>query len=830
MVAPSQTLSNKEYYMLRETALKVVRHIGVVGECNIQYALNPESEEYCIVEVNARLSRSSALASKATGYPLAYVAAKLALGVDLVTIRNSVTKTTTACFEPSLDYCVIKVPRWDLKKFNKVNRTLGSAMSSVGEVMAIGRNFEEAIQKAVRMVNPMLDGLSAATREGMSIEEQLSQPTDTRLFAVQAALEQGMSVDEVHRHTKIDKWFLHKLNNIATMKRQTRRLSLDQLTYAGFRALKCCGFSDSQIARYTRSSPESVRQKRVQLGLLPWVKQIDTLAAEFPAQTNYLYMTYNGSEHDLQPDHASVMVLGGGAYSIGSSVEFDWCAVSCVRQIRSMGHKAIVVNYNPETVSTDYDESDRLYFEELSLERVLDIYEFEHASGVIVSVGGQIPNNLSLPLAAAGVNILGTSPDDIDRAEDRYKFSALLDEIGVDQPRWKELTTVEEASQFADEVGYPVLVRPSFVLSGAAMSVASTQEQLVACLANAEEVSRDKPVVLTKFILNAKEIEVDAVANKGVILNYAISEHVENAGVHSGDATLVLPAQKLYVQTIRVAKKITGAIAAALRITGPFNLQLLAQDNDVKVIECNLRASRSFPFVSKTFDLNFITLATKVMVRGTAKPYEISLIDIEHVCVKAPMFSFTRLRGADPTLGVEMASTGEVACFGSDVHEAFLEAMLASNFNIPEKGAYVLISIATGRFRDMLVESVQMLAAMGYKLCGTPGTAAFYREHGLEVTTLAKPPDEDELSAAAWIRSKRVQLVINVPEGTTRKEEITGGYLLRRCAVDFGVSLITNIKCAILLVEALRRGRTVAIKPIEQYHSIPNLARVRDEA
>lgn len=630
VVAPSQTLSNSEYFKLRDTSIKVIRSLGIVGECNIQYALNPLSEEYCIIEVNARLSRSSALASKATGYPLAYVATKLCLGKDLVSIRNSVNKTTTACFEPSLDYCVVKVPRWDLAKFSKVSTKLGSSMTSVGEVMAIGRTFEEAIQKAIRMVSGgALDGLDGSIPEDANLEDLLRVPTDRRIWAIQEALERGMTINEINRLCKIDRWFLSRLRNIAQLKAEVLSFaSFDDVGMSALRMLKASGFSDRQIARYFCSSEQVVRRRRQQMGVVPCVKQIDTLAAEFPAQTNYLYMTYHGSENDVSSDQDNrrgVMVLGCGAYCIGSSVEFDWCAVSAVRQVRTLGHKAIVINYNPETVSTDYDESDVLYFEELSLERVLDIYEFEKASGIIVSVGGQIPNNLALPLHHQGVKILGTHPDSIDKAEDRHKFSALLDAIKVDQPEWSELKTHDEAHAFAREVGYPVLVRPSFVLSGAAMSVASTPDELSKCLQGAEDVSPDKPVVISKYIINAKEIEFDAVARNGQILNYAISEHVENAGVHSGDATLVLPAQKLYVQTVRAVKQIASQVAMALCITGPFNMQLLAKDNMVKVIECNLRASRTFPFISKTFGVNFITLATQVMLGHVAKPFNISL-------------------------------------------------------------------------------------------------------------------------------------------------------------------------------------------------------------
>eukprot|EP00602_Paraphysomonas_sp_CaronLab_P004988 CAMPEP_0185029084 /NCGR_PEP_ID=MMETSP1103-20130426/15178_1 /TAXON_ID=36769 /ORGANISM="Paraphysomonas bandaiensis, Strain Caron Lab Isolate" /LENGTH=1476 /DNA_ID=CAMNT_0027563701 /DNA_START=111 /DNA_END=4541 /DNA_ORIENTATION=- len=832
VVAPSQTLTNSEYFKLRSTALKVIRALKIVGECNIQYALNPVSEEYCIIEVNARLSRSSALASKATGYPLAYVATKLSIGQDLVSIRNSVNKTTTACFEPSLDYCVVKVPRWDLAKFNRVSTKLGSSMTSVGEVMAIGRNFEEAIQKAVRMVSGgRLDGLDGEKmRSGTSVKVESSDldvmlrvPTDTRLAAVQTALEQGYSVDEIHSLSRIDKWFLSKLKKIASLKEEISRYSFDQLSPEHIKTMKCAGFSDSQIARYTKSSEFVIRRRRQQWGITPFCKQIDTLAAEFPAETNYLYMTYNGTEHDVVvetgPSGGGVMVLGCGAYCIGSSVEFDWCAVSAVRQLRSMGDKAIVVNYNPETVSTDFDESDKLYFEELTQERVLDIYELEKSVGVIVSVGGQIPNNLAMTLHQQGVHILGTSPENINKAEDRHLFSAMLDKIKVDQPEWSELTTKEDAFSFAAQVGYPVLVRPSFVLSGAAMAVACTESELTNCLSAAEEISQDKPVVISKFMTSCKEIEFDAVAQKGAILNYAISEHVENAGVHSGDATLVLPAQKLYVQTVRKVKSIASQIARALNISGPFNIQLLAKDNYVKVIECNLRASRTFPFISKTLDANFITLATKVMMGYECRPYNISLIDYDYVAVKAPMFSFTRLRGADPTLGVEMSSTGEVACFGHDVQEAFLQSLLATTFKLPQvhPNKHILISIAEDRMRESFVPAMEMFRDMGYNLSGTPGTAEFYMTRGFKITSLDKPPFETPKSVSTWIRNGYVDLVINIPEGTTRREEVTSGYLMRRLAVDFGCSLITNLRCAELFADALHRAKPLPCISVEEF-------------
>ncbi|GMI07648.1 hypothetical protein TrVE_jg13123 [Triparma verrucosa] len=843
VVAPSQTLSNAEYFMLRRTAIKVVRHLGIVGECNIQYALNPNSMQYCIIEVNARLSRSSALASKATGYPLAYVATKLSLGKDLVSIRNSVTKTTTACFEPSLDYCVLKMPRWDLKKFNRVGKELGSSMLSVGEVMAIGRNFEEVMQKACRMINQALPGIEGESSnlidDKIPLETQMTKATDTRLFAVQTAFERGYTVDKVHDLTKIDKWFLSKLKNISNMKAACSKIKgLPALTAqpSSIRALKVNGFSDRQIAKYIGSDEIAVRNARLALNIRPVVKQIDTLAAEFPAQTNYLYVTYAGSENDVETAPAlderelkakGAIVLGCGAYCIGSSVEFDWCAVSAVRQLRKDGYKAIVINYNPETVSTDYDESDRLYFEELSLERVLDIYQAEGAGGVIVSVGGQIPNNLSTPLSDNGVTIMGTQAKDIDRAEDREVFSDMLDELDIDQPKWSVLKTTKEAISFAKKVGFPVLVRPSFVLSGAAMRVCMDDNQLTNFLSQAAEVAGDKPVVVTKFILNAKEIEFDGVAQDGDVLNYAIGEHLENAGVHSGDATVILPAQKLYVKTIRHIKKYAAMIAKSLKITGPFNIQFMAKGNNVQVIECNLRASRTFPFVSKTLNANFISLATQVMCGMKVKPYRISLLDIDYVCVKAPMFSFTRLRGADPKLGVEMSSTGEVACFGVNAHDAFLKSLLSTGFKLPAKSMNVLLSIAADVNRSEFLDAAQILGRLGYNLYGTPGTAQYYKSQGVKIIEVAKPENEDDDKSAGalkMIKDGQIDMTINVPEGTSRKDEITSGYILRRASVDFGSSLVTNIKCAVMLAEALEQDKADTVRTLSHigdFHKRP---------
>eukprot|EP00949_MAST-11_sp_MAST-11-sp1_P004227 g4227.t1 len=823
VIAPSQTLSNSEYFKLRKCAQKVVRHLGIIGECNIQYALDPNSERYCIIEVNARLSRSSALASKATGYPLAYVACKLGLGIDLPSIKNSVTKDTTACFEPSLDYCIVKIPRFDLKKFNRVSKKVGSAMKSVGEVMAIGRTFEETFQKAIRMIHPSLPGFQSPTRLGdvgkEDLEAQLKYPDHERVFAVAAALERGYSVEQVFQLTKIDRWFLSKLKRVTDMRKILSSTgSLANLSKGNMRALKTHGFSDLQIADSLGGSASelAVRMRRKALGILPWVKQIDTLAAEFPAQTNYLYMTYNGSEHDLVFNAEGIVVLGCGPYCIGSSVEFDWCAVSCVRQLRKAGYKAICVNYNPETVSTDYDESDRLYFEELSFERVMDIYEAEAAQGTVVSVGGQIAQNLALPLDRAGANVLGTSAESIDRAEDRHKFSAMLDELGVDQPSWVEFKSVakKEMKAKCDEMGWPVLVRPSFVLSGAAMRVATCWEELNSFLSNAVGLRPDAPVVVSKFITDAKEVEFDGVANAGKILNYAISEHVENAGVHSGDATLVLPAQQLYVETIRRIKLIAGKIANRLQITGPFNIQFMARDNFVKVIECNLRSSRTFPFISKTFDFNFITLATKCMLGQAVKSHNISLLDLDYVGVKAPQFSFTRLQGADPTLGVEMASTGEVACFGKNMYEAFLLSLLAAGFKLPK--TTILLAIGPQRAKENFRESAAALVRMGYKLLGTSGTHAYLKANGIPCTEVRKPSEketEETGSAVELMRNGKVDLLVNITDAF-QTDAATDGYKMRRTAVDFGVSLLSNLKCATLFVKSMEfKGGNAATTP-----------------
>ncbi|MBT4409413.1 MAG: carbamoyl-phosphate synthase (glutamine-hydrolyzing) large subunit [Bacteroidetes bacterium] len=811
VVAPSQTLTNAEYHSLRALSIKIIRHIGIVGECNVQYALDPESEDYRVIEVNARLSRSSALASKATGYPLAFVAAKLGLGYGLHELKNAVTKTTTACFEPALDYIVCKIPRWDLDKFEEVSHQIGSSMKSVGEVMAIGRTFEEVIQKGLRMIGQGMHGFVG--NRGLdveNIEEELKQPTDTRIFVIAQALEQGVSVDRIHHLTGIDKWFLVKLQNL-----QDKRLdletysSLSDLSYDSLADAKRQGFSDFQIARFVLNSEPGdiekdllkVRQYRKSLGVVPAVKQIDTLAAEYPAQTNYLYLTYSGTEHDIEfpQDKQSVVVLGSGAYRIGSSVEFDWCSVNALQTIRQEKLRGIMINYNPETVSTDYDTSDRLYFDELSFERVLDILELENPKGVIVSTGGQIPNNLALRLHKQKVHILGTSPVSIDRAEDRHKFSTMLDQLEVDQPEWKELSSMDEIKGFVDRVGFPVLIRPSYVLSGAAMNVVSNSDELVDYLNLAAKVSKQHPVVVSDFIEQAKEIEIDAVASKGEIIAYAMSEHVEFAGVHSGDATMVFPPQKLYFETVRRIKRITRQIAWELNISGPFNIQFLAKDNDIKVIECNLRASRSMPFVSKVLKTNLIELATKVMLgQKVDKPHK-SIFDLEHIGVKASQFSFSRLSKADPVLGVDMSSTGEVGCIGEDYYDAILKAMLSVGYRIPEKN----ILLSTGPIKDKvtLLESCHLLADKGYQLYATRGTGDFLKGNGIDVSILNWPDEDEHPNTAEYIKNGLIDLVINIPKNLSQGE-LKNDYIIRRSAIDFNVPLITNARLAEAFINA----------------------------
>ncbi|CCK73600.1 bifunctional carbamoylphosphate synthetase/aspartate transcarbamylase NDAI_0G06170 [Naumovozyma dairenensis CBS 421] len=811
VVAPSQTLSDEEYNMLRTTAVNVIRHLGVVGECNIQYALNPFSKEYCIIEVNARLSRSSALASKATGYPLAYTAAKLGLNIPLNEVTNSVTKSTCACFEPSLDYCVVKMPRWDLKKFSRVSTELSSSMKSVGEVMSVGRTFEEAIQKAIRSTEYANLGFNE-TDLNINIDYELNNPSDLRVFAIANAFaKKGYSVEKVWEMTKIDKWFLHKLYDLITFGQKLCEIgAIENFPSLLLREAKQLGFDDRQIAKFLNSNEVAIRRLRKDYGITPFVKQIDTVAAEFPAFTNYLYMTYNAAAHDVTFDDHGVMVLGSGVYRIGSSVEFDWCAVTAVRTLRANAVKTIMINYNPETVSTDYDEADRLYFETINLERVLDIYELESSAGVVVSMGGQTSNNIAMSLHHENVKILGTSPLMIDSAENRYKFSRMLDQIGVDQPAWKELTSMDEAEEFANKVGYPVLVRPSYVLSGAAMNTVYSRNDLESYLNQAVEVSRDYPVVITKYIENAKEIEMDAVARNGELVMHVVSEHVENAGVHSGDATLIVPPQDLAQETVDRIVVATAKIGKALKITGPYNIQFIAKDNDIKVIECNVRASRSFPFISKVVGVNLIELATKAIMGIPFEPYPVKKLPNDYVAVKVPQFSFPRLAGADPVLGVEMASTGEVASFGHSKYEAYLKALLATGFNLPKKN--ILLSIGSYKEKQELLPSVRKLFDMGYKLFATAGTADFMSENGIPIQYLGILDNEDEekkeYSLTQHLANNEIDLYINLPSANRFRRPasyVSNGYRTRRMAVDYSVPLVTNVKCAKLLIEAMSR-------------------------
>ena len=804
VVAPSQTLTNEEYHHLREVAIRTVRHLGIVGECNIQYALHPSSSEFRVIEVNARLSRSSALASKATGYPLAFVAAKIAVGKSLLEIDNIVTGATKACFEPALDYLVVKIPRWDLKKFRLVSKRIDSGMKSVGEVMAIGRTFEEALQKGLRMLEIGVDGLTSGqdlTFE--NIEAEVRSPSDERIFAIHQGFKKGMTIEKIHELSHIDPWFLSKIKNIVDMEDEIASYEGKSLPGDLFRRVKRAGFSDRQIAKSTSSTEKQVRFERRRLGIRPAIKQIDTLAAEYPAKTNYLYCTYNGTEDDVDmAGRSAVMVLGSGAYRIGSSVEFDWCCVNTVQSLRRMGFKTIMVNCNPETVSTDFDECDRLFFEELTFETVLEIYEREMPAGIVLAVGGQVPNNLAMRLADAGIRILGTQAQSIDRAENRHKFSRLLDELKIVQPPWEELSTIDDAKKFAAEVGYPVLVRPSYVLSGAAMAVALNDDDLVRFLGKAAKVSPEHPVVISKFIMGAKELEIDGVAKKGELIAYVMSEHVENAGVHSGDATMVVPPQRTYLETVRQVKRISNRIAKALNINGPFNIQFLAKDNDVSVIECNLRASRSFPFVSKVCGENLIDIATKVMMDWPVPEIKLKPFNMEYVGVKAPQFSFTRLKGADPTLSVEMSSTGEVGCIGDDFEEAFLKSMISVGFKLPVKT--VLISAGATESKIDFLESARKLVDMGVKILATNGTAKFLNERGIAAESVAWPSDGNPDGADTRIRQGGVDLVVNIPKNY-QKEELTNGYLIRRAAADFGVFLITNLQLAKRLVESLSR-------------------------
>jgi carbamoyl-phosphate synthase large subunit len=828
VVAPSQTLTNAEYHKLRRLSIEIIRHIGVVGECNVQYALDPGSEDYRVIEVNARLSRSSALASKATGYPLAFVAAKLALGFALPDIKNAVTKTTSAFFEPSLDYIVCKIPRWDLNKFFGVSKEIGSSMKSVGEVMAIGRSFEEAIQKGLRMIGQAMHGFVGNKEMQIAdIEKELSQPTDTRIFVISQALENGWSVEEIFEKTKIDRWFLEKLFNLYKLNKELEVYDkLQDIPVDLLGKAKRFGFSDFQLARsifkdgFSGSDEEilEIRNFRKANNILPVVKQIDTLAAEYPAATNYLYLTYNGNSNDIEyeNDHRSVIVLGSGAYRIGSSVEFDWCSVNALETVKKEGYRSVMINFNPETVSTDYDICDRLYFDELSFERTLDIAELEAPHGIIVSVGGQIPNNLSLRLHKQNMPIMGTSPLSIDRAENRYNFSKMLDDLQVDQPEWKELSSVEDIFNFTQEVGFPVIVRPSYVLSGAAMNIVSNAEELEHFLGLAAKVSKKHPVVVSRFMEDTKEIEMDAVAENGKVIAYAISEHIEFAGVHSGDATMMFPPQKVYVETIRRIKKITARIADELQISGPFNIQYLAKDNDIKVIECNLRASRSFPFVSKVLKTNFIDLATKIMLGIAVEKPDKSLFDLEYIGVKAPQFSFSRLAKADPVLGVDMSSTGEVGCIGEDYYEAILKSMLSVGYSIPEKN--ILLSTGPAKSKIELLNGVKLLAENNYKLFATKGTAKFLAEHNIDATVLHWPDSGKKPNTLDYIKNQKIDLVINIPKDLTM-HELYNDYHIRRAAVDHNVPLITNARLASAFIIAISRYKLndITIKSWNEY-------------
>ena len=826
VVAPSQTLTNSEYHKLRKLAIEIIRHIGIIGECNVQYALDPESEDYRVIEVNARLSRSSALASKATGYPLAFVAAKLALGYGLHELKNSITKTTSAFFEPALDYIVCKIPRWDLNKFTGVSRMIDSSMKSVGEVMAIGRTFEEAIQKGIRMIGQGMHGfVGNINLEFDDIEKELTEPTDMRILVIEKALEKGYTIDVIHELTKIDKWFLVKLKNIFDLKNRLEKVSsLKALDDDLLLQSKVAGFSDFQLARIILNGDVTeemhlVREHRKQRNIVPYVKQIDTLAAEYPAKTNYLYLTYSGQEHDIEflSDNRSVVVLGSGAYRIGSSVEFDWCSVNALKTVNDQGYRSIMINYNPETVSTDYDVCDRLYFDELSYERVMDIHDLENPKGVIVSVGGQIPNNLAMRLHNSNVHVLGTSPISIDNAENRHKFSMLLDKLGIDQPRWKELTSLEEINEFVVEVGFPLLIRPSYVLSGAAMNVVSNSEELEHFLTLAAKVSKQYPVVVSEFIEQAKEIEIDAVAKAGELFSYAISEHVEFAGVHSGDATIVFPPQKIYFETVRRIKKIARQLAEALDISGPFNMQFLAKDNDIKVIECNLRASRSMPFVSKVLKINLIDQATRVMLDiPVEKPHK-SIFDLDYIGCKAPQFSFSRLKKADPVLGVDMSSTGEVGCIGDTYYEAILKAMLSVGYTIPKKN--VLLSTGPMRSKVELINSCRMLVERGYNLYATHGTHEFLKLNGFESIDLAWPDEDKKPNILEYLAGGQIDLVINIPKNLS-SHELSNDYTIRRSAVDFNIPLITNARLASAFIYAFCKIdlEEIPIKSWREYH------------
>ena len=812
VIAPSQTLTNSEYHKLRALAIKIIRHIGIVGECNVQYAFDPKSEDYRVIEVNARLSRSSALASKATGYPLAFVAAKLGMGYGLFELKNSVTKTTSAFFEPALDYVVCKIPRWDLSKFRGVDKELGSSMKSVGEVMAIGRNFEEAIQKGLRMIGQGMHGfVENKELEIEDIDAALREPTDKRVFVISKAMHKGYTVDQIHDLTKIDKWFLEKLKHIIDIDEAMKKCNINTLDRELLRTAKVYGFTDFQIARAVgledelksmRKASLVVRTRRKNYGILPVVKQIDTLAAEYPAQTNYLYVTYAGVKSDItyENDKRSIIVLGSGAYRIGSSVEFDWCGVQALNTIRKEGYRSVMINYNPETVSTDYDMCDRLYFDELTFERVMDIIDLEQPNGVIVSTGGQIPNNLAVLLDEQHVPILGTKAQDIDNAEDRAKFSQMLTNNGINQPEWSALTSMEDIDRFIERVGFPVLVRPSYVLSGAAMNVCSNEDELKRFLQLAANVSEDHPVVVSKFIEHAKEIEMDAVAKNGEVIAYAISEHIEFAGVHSGDATIQFPPQKLYVETVRRCKRVGRQIAKELHINGPFNIQFMARDNDILVIECNLRASRSFPFVSKVLKINLIELATRVMLGLPVEKPSKNLFDLDYVGIKASQFSFNRLQKADPVLGVDMSSTGEVGCLGDDTNTALLKSMLSVGHRIPKKN--ILLSTGGAKQKVAMLDAAKMLIDHGYNLYATGGTSKFLTENGIQNTHVLWPSEEgDEPKALDLLHDHTIDMVVNIPKNLT-SSELTNGYKIRRAAIDLNVPLITNARLASAFIYA----------------------------
>ena len=829
VIAPSQTLTNSEYHKLRALAIKIIRHIGIVGECNVQYAFDPQSEDYRVIEVNARLSRSSALASKATGYPLAFVAAKLGMGYGLFELKNSVTKTTSAFFEPALDYVVCKIPRWDLSKFRGVDKELGSSMKSVGEVMAIGRNFEEAIQKGLRMIGQGMHGfVENKELEIEDIDAALREPTDKRVFVISKAMHKGYTVDQIHELTKIDKWFLEKLQHIIDIDEAMKKCNINTLDKELLRTAKVYGFTDFQIARAVgledelksmRKASLVVRNRRKNYGILPVVKQIDTLAAEYPAQTNYLYVTYAGVKSDItfENDKRSIIVLGSGAYRIGSSVEFDWCGVQALNTIRKEGYRSVMINYNPETVSTDYDMCDRLYFDELTFERVMDIIDLEQPNGVIVSTGGQIPNNLAVLLDEQHVPILGTKAQDIDNAEDRAKFSQMLTNNGINQPEWSALTSMDDIDRFIERVGFPVLVRPSYVLSGAAMNVCSNEDELKRFLQLAANVSEDHPVVVSKFIEHAKEIEMDAVAKNGEVIAYAISEHIEFAGVHSGDATIQFPPQKLYVETVRRCKRVGRQIAKELHINGPFNIQFMARDNDILVIECNLRASRSFPFVSKVLKINLIELATRVMLGLPVEKPSKNLFDLDYVGIKASQFSFNRLQKADPVLGVDMSSTGEVGCLGDDTNTALLKSMLSVGHRIPKKN--ILLSTGGAKQKVAMLDAAKMLIDHGYKLYATGGTSKFLNENGIENTHVLWPSEDgDEPKALDLLHNHTIDMVVNIPKNLT-SSELTNGYKIRRAAIDLNVPLITNARLASAFIYAFctTKLEDIGIKSWSEY-------------